>query len=151
MKRPSVGCMTEATKVPRYMINRATISIVIDENKTRSKMKTMIPIVVSPRNRWGFTASKSARPPVDMTDVYHLRSTSATRYSQSHATWGVRKSTHAHVMCRSRSFQLTEVIESDKLVGSFLDASEFSILEDAYLGEGTRLKTGNSFERSSER
>ena len=42
------------------------------KKRTRSRMKTIVPIVVRPWNRCGVTANKSAIPPVLMVRVNHL-------------------------------------------------------------------------------
>lgn len=41
-------------------------------NRTRSKRKTTVPIVINPENLWGVTASKRAMPPVLMVSVNQL-------------------------------------------------------------------------------
>lgn len=51
MKRLSVGCWTEAVKVPGCKKKRIKMIPVSVRKRNISKMKTMVPMVVSPRKR----------------------------------------------------------------------------------------------------
>ena len=72
-KRDSVGWQTDLRKVPGNNRKRSRMRAERRTKRTRSRMKTMVPIVIKPRNLWGVTASKRATPPVLMVRVNHLK------------------------------------------------------------------------------
>ena len=52
-------------------MKRVVINTVMRMNRMRSRMNTIVPIVVRPRNLCGVTDNKRAIPPVDMVTVNH--------------------------------------------------------------------------------
>lgn len=71
MKRDSVGCRSERVKDAGNRMKRVVIAIVMMAKRTRSSMKKIVPIAVSPWKRCGVSEMMSAIPPVDMVSVYH--------------------------------------------------------------------------------
>lgn len=66
----SVGEVSDFWRVPGKRMKRADIPSVMREKRTRSKMKTIVPMVESPEKRCGVEKRRRAMPPVDMVDVY---------------------------------------------------------------------------------
>ena len=53
-------------------MKRARMRVESMTNRTRSKRKITVPIVINPENLWGLTASKRAMPPVLIVSVNQL-------------------------------------------------------------------------------
>lgn len=73
MNSDSVGWFNERVKLPRWRMKRAVIRFVRTMNRTRSRMKMVVPIVVRPRKRWGSTDNRREMPPVDIVRVNHAQ------------------------------------------------------------------------------
>ena len=73
MNSDSVGWFKDRVKVPGWRMKRAVIRLVRMMNRTRSRRKMVVPIVVRPRKRWGSTDSRREMPPVDMVRVNHAQ------------------------------------------------------------------------------
>jgi hypothetical protein len=71
--RDSVGCAREARKALGKSVKRVAMQAQNMMNITRSKRKTITPIVFRPEKRWGVCDKTSAIPPVDIVVVNHAQ------------------------------------------------------------------------------
>lgn len=71
MNKDSVGLSIEDINEPAKSTNRARIATVRTRNKPKFRMKMAAPMPVSPGNRYGAAARRSAVPPVDKVQANH--------------------------------------------------------------------------------